>query len=341
MERQAMSNWGVIGHDWAIEQLQTAVTHGRIGHAYLITGPAQVGRTTLARAFAQALNCTNDYLNNRPCGVCRSCKLIANGRHPDLFTVTPEISARGRATIKIDQIRQLQKDLNLAAIEGRYKIAILENFETANPSAANAFLKTLEEPPPNVVLILTASEADAMLPTINSRCRTVSLRPVSTPLIAHALQQDGLTPPQQAQEIAHVANGRIGWAMQAAKDPKIWEAHQAYLTELSDILAENRVGRFAIAEKLAKKPEELHGRLQAWSGWWRDLTMIAWGQLPQKHIINLSHRAQLAELAEKWTQEKLLTSLKQTDQAMWQLNRNANVRLVLECLFLQYPYATQ
>ncbi len=330
-------SWNVIGHDWAVKQLQTAIVHSRIGHAYLITGPAQVGRTTLALALAQAVNCTDQYLNNRPCGVCRSCKLIASGRHPDIYLVAPQVSARGRSTLKIDQIRQLQKDLTLAAIEGRHKVAILRHFDTANPSAANAFLKTLEEPPPNVILILTASEADAMLPTINSRCRTFNLRPVSTQLIHQTLENKGTLSPDQAQQIAHLANGRIGWALQAAADPEIWQAHAAHLTQLQEILGQNRVGRFAIAEKLAKKPEQLHGRLQTWSTWWRDLTMLAWGDLPTEKLINIAHYDTLNRLVAAVPQEKLLESLKQTDQAVWQLNRNANVRLVLECLFLSYP----
>ena len=335
-----MNTWQITGHSWATQQLQTAIVHGRVGHAYLLTGPAQVGRTTLARAFAQALNCEDDYLNNRPCGVCRSCKLVASTRHPDLFIVEPEVSARGRATLKIDQIRQLQKDLALAAIEGRYKVAILRHFDRANPSAANAFLKTLEEPPPNVVLILTASEADAMLPTINSRCRTLSLRPVNTETIAQALESEWQVMPRQAQEIAHVANGRIGWAIQAASDQTIWQTHQDYLGELETILAEKRVGRFALADKLARKPEALSGRLQSWSSWWRDLTMLSWGELPSEKLINIAQEEQLAALAHKWPNEKLLASLKQTDGALQQLNQNANVRLVLECLFLTYPYHT-
>jgi DNA polymerase-3 subunit delta' len=121
--------WSIIGHDWAVDLLQAAVLHQRIGHAYLFTGPAQVGKATLARVFAQALNCQSDYLNNRPCGVCRSCKLIAAGRHPDVRVLTPELNSRGQPVIKIEQMRELQKELSLGTFEARYKIAILADFD--------------------------------------------------------------------------------------------------------------------------------------------------------------------------------------------------------------------
>ncbi len=103
-----MSLWNqVIGHEWAVELLSGAIAHERIGHAYLITGPDQIGKTTLARTFAQALNCQHDDLAERPCGTCRSCKLIGQDKHLDVKIVTPEVSGRGKQSLKIDQIRSL------------------------------------------------------------------------------------------------------------------------------------------------------------------------------------------------------------------------------------------
>ncbi|MCP5098514.1 MAG: hypothetical protein GY943_23435, partial [Chloroflexi bacterium] len=111
-----MSNWkNVIGHEWAVQMLSSGIANGRLGHAYLITGPDHVGKTTLARTFAQALNCEATNLVERPCGECRTCRLIELGRHPDIRMVEPEVSGRGKLTLKIDAIRQLQQDLNLSA----------------------------------------------------------------------------------------------------------------------------------------------------------------------------------------------------------------------------------
>lgn len=335
-----MSNqWGIIGHDWAVDLLRLGVESGRIGHAYLIAGAAHLGRTTLALALAKALNCTSEYVNNRPCGQCRSCKLIANGRHPDVFTLEPQVSGRGFGVIKIDQIRELQRSLNLATIEARYKIAIIRSFDAANLSAANAFLKTLEEPPPNVILILTASDADALLQTITSRCRTVSLRPVATPVIQHLLETryGQLTP--QAHTIAHLANGRIGWAIQAVEEPRHAADHQAAITQLMEILAGKRVDRFAIVNKLYRHGESLPALLQAWSSWWRDALLVGiHGQTAGDRLINLDEFDRLTAVQEHLERDDALHALKATEEAQWQLAHNGNIRLVLEVLFLNYPF---
>ena len=113
-----------------------------------------------------------------PAAHCRACRLIADDHHPDVHLLLPEISGRGKPVIKVDQIRELQRQLQLSTLEGRYRVAILTQFDAANHNAANAFLKTLEEPPPSVVLLLTAADADSLLPTIASRCRTIGLRPL-------------------------------------------------------------------------------------------------------------------------------------------------------------------
>lgn len=326
----------IIGHDWATELLAGAIHHDRVGHAYLITGPAHIGKTTLARTFAQALNCQNPEVAKRPCGECRACRLIAANRHPDVRLVEPTISPRGRALIKIEQIRQLQQDLSLSAYEGRYKVAILSRFDTANINAANAFLKTLEEPPNNVILLLTASDADTLLETITSRCRAIGLRPISTPLIEESLQTRWQLAPDQAHLLAHVADGRLGWAIAAHEDGGLLKTRRQELDKLYEVLGGRRVERFAVAEKLYRKPETLNSMLQTWLSWWRDLLLLT--KQPSAQLSNIDEAETLNQFTQSWNSDQALASLKQTSLALWQLQRNANIRLVLENLFLTYPY---
>ncbi|MEM7111401.1 MAG: DNA polymerase III subunit delta' [Chloroflexota bacterium] len=337
-----MSNaWDdIVGHQWAKELLSGAIMHNRVGHAYLITGPAHIGKTTLARTFAQALNCEAQDVAKRPCGQCRACQLIASDRHPDVRLVAPTVSGRGRALIKIDAIRQLQQALSLSAYEGRYKVAILTQFDTANINAANAFLKTLEEPPNNVILLLTASDADTLLETITSRCRTVGLRPLSTPLIQESLQTHWQVPPQDAHLLAHVADGRLGWAIMAHQDSSILKVRHQELEKLAEVLNGRRVERFAVAEKLFRKPETLRSLLQTWLSWWRDLLILSKRPGSEAQLTNIDQSEQLDAMAQGCTTDQILASLKQTSLALWQLQRNANIRLVLENLFLTYPYRT-
>lgn len=332
-----MSEWQkIIGHEWAVEMLAGAIQHDRIGHAYLITGPAQVGKTTLAITFAMALNCLSD--GTRPCGTCRPCTLIASGKYPDVSMVEPEISNRGKKTIKIDTMRDLQRKLQLAAVEARYKIGIISEFDAANTNAANAFLKTLEEPPGETVLILTATEADALLDTIKSRCRVVGVRPIPTEQIQQALVTRWHVSAEQAHLLAHLANGRLGWAVDASQDPALIQLRLDQLTLLHEILGSNIVSRFKHAEKLAKQPDKLFDLLNIWLTWWRDLVLLF---NDSENLINIDERTRLEQLMAIWPAEDILTSLNQTKSTLWQLERNVNIRLALENLFLTYPKTTQ
>ncbi len=330
----------IIGHDWAVDVLRSAIEYDRIGQAYLITGPEQVGKTTLAVTFAQALNCQSAESTARPCGTCRSCTLIAAGRHPDVQLIEPEISSRGKASIKIETIRELQRGLQLAPYEGRYKVAIISTFDAANQNAANAFLKTLEEPPEHVILILTATEADVLLDTIRSRCRVVGIRPIPTPAIRHALTTRWGITADDADKLAHLADGRLGWAVTAATHPDLLVMRQTQLATLQEILAGNRVARFQSADQLAGKPESLPVLLQLWISWWRDVLLLATGDQSDA-LTNIDYLGQLATLAHRLMPDEALIALNATKNALWQLERNANTRLVLENLFLKWPNATE
>jgi DNA polymerase-3 subunit delta' len=335
-----MSGWdSIVGHDWAVQLLSAEIKNGRIGHAYLITGPQQIGKQTVARAFAQALNC-EEPLAQRPCGRCRSCRLIAEDHHPDVHLLVPEVSGRGKPVIKVDQIRDLQRQLQLSTYEGRYRVAILAQFDAANPSAANAFLKTLEEPPPSVVLLLTAADADSLLPTISSRCRTINLRPLDSDTIEQNLMTQWGVPPDEALLLARLADGRPGWAVEASEQQQILQTRRENLNHLHEALAGKRVRRFKLAEKLSRKPELLPSLLRIWLSWWRDLALVAYGQgtvNPSVPITNIDQERSLEEFSTAWPTETIVANLAATGRAIDYLAQNANTRLVLESLLLKYP----
>lgn len=331
-----MSWNNIIGHDWAVELLSGAIANGRIGHAYLLTGPDQIGKTTLALTFAQALNCEADAAQ-RPCGHCRTCELIASNRHPDVRLVEPEVSGRGKYTLKIEAIRDLNHSLNLAAYEARQKVAILTRFDAATIGAANAFLKTLEEPPSNVVLLLTAADGDTLLSTIVSRCRTIGLRPLPTDLVEESLATRWGVAADQAELLAHLADGRLGWAVEAAQNDAPLKERSQHIGWLYDALKGSRVDRFRLANKLGNKAEELPDILRTWLSWWRDAALLAQDNGRIATLTNIDERDTLSQLAAAWDAKASFTSLQQTDRAIWQLTNNGNTRLVLENLLLIYP----
>lgn len=321
------AGWGVIGHDWAVALLRSSLSAGRIAHAYLLSGSPQIGKRTLAQALAQALNCAKP---DRPCGRCPSCLKIARGIHPDVRLIAGE-GAGGN--IRIEQIRALQHEAVLAPYEGRYRVFVVRQMEQATLEAANSLLKTLEEPPAQVILVLTATHSESLPKTIVSRCQHLGLRPVAISVIEQALQDKGVAP-GQAQLLARLSGGRLGWALQAAKDEELLRARQQGLDRLSRLLTAGRIDRLACAHELSKDPASARQLVELWTCWWRDLALFGQGT---EGLINLDQSAQYKLVGEKLTLTRILEMLRALQATAAQLEDNVNIRLALEGLFLQLP----
>jgi DNA polymerase III delta' subunit len=211
-------NWGLIGHEWAVDLLARRLAAGRVGHAYLFTGMSGVGKSTLATRLAQAINCTGD---TPPCGACRACTLTESGAHPDVSFVEGD-----KGAIKIEAIRDLQNFLSLQPFEARSRIGIILRGQELTAQAADALLKTLEEPAPGARLLLTASMVDSLAATIASRCQVIHLRGVPAAQIEAALRERTDCSPSEAALLAGLAGGRPGWALGAAQNPDVlaWRA---------------------------------------------------------------------------------------------------------------------
>lgn len=328
------NNWGVVGHEWAIEHLQKSLLHGRARHAYLFAGPSGIGKTTLARAFAARLNCLHEDEAARPCGECRSCLKIASANHPDITVVEAETVG---GTLKIEQIRNLMHMLSMRPYEGRYRVGILRRFHEARPQAADALLKTLEEPPPYVVLLLTAENVNLLPKTILSRCQPLRLRPVPVSQVNAALAERWDADPERAELLAQLSGGRMGWAVRALTDDEALTFRDLALDDLEHILGEGRVGRFARAEAMTrpKRRAELRETLVLWQSFWRDVLLV----LTESHVspVNKDRRALLNRLARELSLEDAQTALKATRDCIQDLGKNVNARLAVEVMLLDYP----
>jgi DNA polymerase-3 subunit delta' len=329
------TKWNLLGHEWAVELLQGHLANQRVRHAYLITGPQGVGRRTLGIRLAQALNCPQPPEPTVPCGECRACRLIEKMQHPDLSVVQAEEAGRA---LKVDQIRGLQRTLSLAPYEATYRTALLLRFEEANPNAANALLKTLEEPPPQVIMLLTASDAEALLPTILSRCEVIRLRPLSIGLVSDGLHNRWGLPTEQAHLLAHISGGRPGYALKFSQNPEALEQRQRRLEELQKLLSVSRVKRFAYVEELTKDKADLQSTLQIWLTFWRDVMLRAAGSsTPLTNIDQEDKIIALAEEVELSTAQRFVNKL---ERSMGQIDRYINARLVAEVLMLDLPYVS-
>ncbi len=320
--------WQVVGHKWAVDLLKRTLVRERVAHAYLLTGPPQIGKRSLALNFAQSLNCLSD--EEKPCGQCLACRKIAHGSHPDVQIIEGE-----GGTLKIDQMRTLRHEAALSPLEGRWKVYIIRQMEQATAEAANCLLKTLEEPPSNVILMLTASEAEVLLTTIVSRCQVLNLRPLATETVQRSLQERWGVEVERAQLLARLSGGRLGWAVTASQNDAILDQRERHLNEMMELLSQGRVERLEYAQQLSRNPEAVPELLHLWLSWWRDLLLAAGGS--PAGIINIDRENTLRAQAQRYSLGQVRNFIEALRAAVWRLEHNANTRLTLEVLMLSLP----
>lgn len=325
-------NWDMLGHEWAVSLLKEHIAQGNLRHAYLFTGSQGLGRRTLALRLAQALNCTNPPAPGVPCRACPDCIQIERMQHPDLAIV--EADQKG-GTLKVDQIRELQRSLSLAPYQARYRVAVLLRFEEANPNAANALLKTLEEPAPQVIMMITAESSESLLPTIVSRCEVLRLRPLSLETTAQGLQARWGLPPEEARLLAHLSGGRPGYALHLHQSPEQMEARISWLNDHFHLLKANRVERFAYAESLARDRDRLRGTLQVWLSLWHDVLLRTSGSTVP--LANLDCSEQIDSLSAHCDLNISYQMVSNLERTFELLEHNVNARLAVEVLMLDLP----
>jgi DNA polymerase-3 subunit delta' len=342
----------LIGHADAQAWLRRALATNRLAHAYLITGPRSVGKRTFALEIAQALNCLAPNVADRPDHTCQQCRMIQRNVHPDLRVVkrAPE---RRMITLKppanpgpqrdyADNVQFIQSDAQLRPSMGRSKVYLIVNAEELNEDAGNRLLKTIEEPPPFVVFLLTAVERGALMPTIASRCQEIRLRPAGRAELATALTASGVAA-EQAVQLAALAGGRQGWAVAAARDADMFEQQQTYARQLVDAVSGTRLDRLlrarALSERWSGHQETVRDTLRVWLSWWRDVVLIQLGLVDRIVHLDAAEQAALRATAEQVGPPAARAAASAIQQALADLDTNVNPRLALDLLLLRLPRA--
>ncbi|MBJ6800356.1 DNA polymerase III subunit delta' [Geomonas propionica] len=311
----------VIGQDRAISVLQRSIALERVAHAYLFSGIEGCGKKKTALAMVQAVFCGKE----EACGVCSSCRKIASGQHPDLHVLEPD-----GAFIKIDQIRELQKELAYRPFEAPKKACIIDGAEKLNLASGNALLKTLEEPPGNALMILITAERSAVLQTILSRCQTLDFQPLPAELIEGRLVRDQF-PAEAARVAASLSGGSLSRALEIAGDG-VLEGRVTFLERVFALNLKDINTLFATAEELAADKEGLPGFLELLLSFLRDV--LIYRSTPDA-LANVDLAHLVAREAERCTETVTIELIEQLVALRRLLVRNVNARLALEVFFMR------
>lgn len=333
----------MIGHDELLRRLEREVAGGRCAQGYLFAGPDGVGKVTAALGLAQRLNC---HAPSPPCGTCADCRAVALRNPGYVQLLDPELQAGNGAyrvrIHKIDALRRMQAEVGLRAIGDQVRVWIVRTAEAMTEPAANSLLKTLEEPPSGVVIVLTAEQPAGLLDTIRSRVRRLDFGPVPTAAIAGWLVSSHGQTAARAAVLAPLAAGRPGKARALATDPGTEALRGEVLAAAADLVAGPPAVALRVAERLlgatgtdeAPAADRVPLALDLLEWWYRDALVYGTGGAAAG-LVNQDREDDLVRFAAGRSAVELRDGLAALHQTRLCLQRNANPALALEVLCLR------
>lgn len=335
--------WQTIGQDKIVNLFQNAIRQGSLSHAYLLVGPAQVGKMTLALDLARALNC-REAKEKKPCEKCPSCQKISSGKHADVQIVGLNSKldledAKERTEVGIEQIKEMLHSASLPPYEGEYRIYIINEVGNLSTEAANRLLKTLEEPVGKVVFILLTTATRLIPATLISRCQRLNLSRLKTDEIELILISRWNIDPEKARLLARLSHGCLGWAIEATGNSNLLQERTEKFEKMLAMVRGDYSERFAVANQFAlqfgKKRETVYEALDTWAGWWRDILLVKTGCTSD--IVSIDCLPGLAQMAGGFSLIQIKAAIQSILEAVNQLRLNANSRLVMEAMMLKLP----
>ncbi len=313
----------IIEHDRQKEVLRLALKNQRLAHAYLFEGPEGIGKKLMALALARALFCES----GAGCGECVACRKVDHLNHPDLHLLTAE-----GTQIKIDQVRKIQQELALRPLEAKVRVCLIDGAETLNPAAANALLKTLEEPRPGTLMILLSAKPEMLLDTIRSRCQRLRFNRLPRARLAEILEHRlGLSEPE-ALVMAALTDGSFKKAFGDNREFYL-ERRKYLLKALASLSTGSIFPLFELAQELAEDKEALPDILDIFQSFYRDLLLLKHGR-PESELVNVDIREILYARSGTEQVPALLKKLESVEQARFHLQRNVNRQLAMETMLM-------
>ncbi|MDD5730136.1 MAG: DNA polymerase III subunit delta' [Candidatus Omnitrophica bacterium] len=329
-----MSFEDIKGQDKALRRIRNYMASGHLAGAYLFCGPEGVGKSLAAKTFAKALNCLNGEFDS--CDSCASCSKIDKNQHPDVHIINsgePVLGAlevksdktdSGSSEIKIEEVRGLQSEINLRPYEGRKKVFIIQDAHNLNADASNAFLKTLEEPPKDSVIILVSQKPSLIFKTIISRCQVVKFAYLKRKELQDILSRELKLDDNSVHFLAYFSEGSLGHALSLNK--------RAIMLEKNRIIDSFLSSAGTSLEGTAKQKRELvRDNLNILASWFRDIYLIKAG-IQDSEVINIDRRQELRDSVDRYSFPELDRILNSISASLSYLDKNVNVKLILSNL---------
>ncbi len=333
----------ILGQERAVRILKNALINKCLSHAYLFYGGEGSGRFTTALALSKVLICKEEETSS--CGSCSACLRIEKEGHPDVYVVRPQ-SRKGTkdwvtdpemGAVRIEQIRELQRWIAVRGFESGWRVVIFDGAEKMNPSAANALLKTLEEPPMQSLIILISPNRTQLLPTIVSRCQPVYFSAVPRKEIETYLDENKELSKESLPLISALSQGSLGKAIRIDTE---WVLHERrlWVERLHDFLAPGAFSLRDFVEEL-QKTDQLFDVLDLYSSWYRDLLVYCTGNVEQ--LINIDYIEEITAVSEKNEPMVWISNVEFIQQAKKDLHYHLNKQLVIEGLLLKLAHYTE
>lgn len=325
-----MAKFGdIIGQEQIKEHLQSALSTGKVSHAYIINGEKSSGKEFIAKVFAAALQCETG--GTDACGECHSCRQAMTDNQPDIIRVGHDKPN----TISVDDIReQINSDVAIKPYSSPYKIYIMNEAEKMTVQAQNALLKTLEEPPEYAVLMLLTANVNSLLPTIISRCVVLNMKPVADSQVRKFLMEKMQVTDYKAEVCVAFARGNIGKAKALASSEDFEVVKSEALSLLKYVQDMELYEIIAAVKKIGEYKLEINDYLDIMAVWYRDVLLFK-ATSDVNHLVFREELQTLRRVAQRSNYEGIERVIEALDKAKNRLNANVNFELTMELLFLE------
>lgn len=319
----------IIGQESIKKHLQTAIKTGNLSHAYIINGEYGSGRQTIASALAKTIQCQSKTDDTDACGVCTSCKQAESHNHPDIKYITHD-----KTSISVNDIReQLNNDISIKPYSSEYKIYIIPDANKMTEQAQNALLKTIEEPPVYAIIILLTENCDSLLPTIRSRCVTLTMNPIEKDKICTYLENKFQLEPEQAQIAANYCQGNIGKAIRFASSSDFIEMKNQVLKLLKNLDSMDIASIIDTIKEFSTHKNDINDYLDLMLLWYRDVLMFKVTK-DANLLLYSDEYSTISEQATKRDYENIENIIAAIDKAKVRLKANVNFDVTIELMIL-------